>query len=971
MTTITGTNGAWGSHGAAPPPGQDGADGGDASQGADGESLSVFVTEETIQDLLGNNLLQVTSGAGGQGGSGSAANPGTPSGGTGGDGAIGGRGGDLLIDVTGISFSSVMTLLAYGGAGGGGGSGGQGGNGLAGIGGAAGLSADGSDSGDVLIRISDSVFTADARLDLLAIFAAGYKMGGYGRTGSSGDTPGNGGDGGKGGTGGTANIEVDGIWLPFHTAGTSHRIEVTGALGGLGGDGGRGGAATQVGSYGAGGRGGDGGRGSDVGISFTNNHLTGTAADEQMELEFILSGGRGGIGGLGGQGGTDLAETAAAGANGASGSANLTFAGNHIDGGAGTDSLTLTLWRSTFVDTDLGEVWDANGIGVIDVNLTTGIMTVGGQINTITGVENIYFRLEDSSYAPGGPLVDMPSTVYATGNSSANLLVASTWAAAAFSGEGGNDSLWGRDYNDYFQGGAGTDDLAGYGGDDTLLAGSGVDFLEGGDGQDYLDGGTGSDTMVGGGGDDTYVVDANGDIVNDLNGGGTDTVMTGLTWTLGTYIENLTLTGSANSRGTGNDLGNILTGNDGNNTLTGGLGDDSYFIQNTGDNVVEANGGGTDVIYSQVSYNLTGRFVETLVLTESATDAIGNSYANALFGNTVGNLLDGGGGADTLGGAAGDDTYMVNVASDVVIESADEGTDIVYASVSYVLSADIERLILTGTAANGTGNASNNAITGNDGNNVLDGDSGVDTLVGGLGNDTYHVDDSLDIVTEASGAGTDTVISSASYNLTGRVVENLTLTGVDDLTAIGNGVGNKLTGNTGNNLLDGGSGADTLTGGLGDDTYYVQATGDKVVEAGGQGADIIYASVSYTLTGRFVETLALTGSANINATGNSLANTLIGNAGANTLNGLGGNDILTGGLGADIFLFQLGSRTDTVTDFSADENDTINVNAYTGGVANDGLITQVGADTVINLGGGNVITVNNALQAEVLAHITW
>jgi len=108
-----------------------------------------------------------------------------------------------------------------------------------------------------------------------------------------------------------------------------------------------------------------------------------------------------------------------------------------------------------------------------------------------------------------------------------------------------------------------------------------------------------------------------------------------------------------------------------------------------------------------------------------------------------------------------------------------------------------------------------------------------------------------------------------------------------------------LLGQAGDDILDGGTGADTMTGGDGNDTYYVDASGDNVVEnsAAGGTQDVVFSSVSYSLTGRFVETLNLTGAGNINGTGNEGDQTINGNSGANTIAGLGGNDILNGGNG--------------------------------------------------------------------------
>ncbi len=188
---------------------------------------------------------------------------------------------------------------------------------------------------------------------------------------------------------------------------------------------------------------------------------------------------------------------------------------------------------------------------------------------------------------------------------------------------------------------------------------------------------------------------------------------------------------------------------------------------------------------------------------------------------------------------------------------------------------------------------------GNSGVNTLDGGAGADTLIGGLGSDTYFVDNIGDVVTELFNEGTDRIFATASHTLESNV-ENLILSGTSNINGIGNSLVNTILGNSGNNTLDGGVGADILQGGAGNDIYYVDNTGDVVTESLNQGVDGVFSNINYSLRINF-ENLVLTGSSNLNGTGNTLNNVITGNSGINTLDGGAGTDTLVGGLGNDTY----------------------------------------------------------------------
>jgi len=548
--------------------------------------------------------------------------------------------------------------------------------------------------------------------------------------------------------------------------------------------------------------------------------------------------------------------------------------------------------------------------------------------------------------------------------------------------------------------------------DDSLNGMGGNDTLRGGGGNDALDGGADADAMYGEAGDDTYYVDDAGDTSVELDGEGTDTVISSISFALGSqnqFIENLTLVGSGNISGTGNDLANIITGNAGNNVLFGGanadrmfggLGNDSYYVDNAGDTAIELTGQGTDSVFSSVNFELwaQSQHIETLTLIGAGNiDGGGNGLANTITGNAGNNVLNGGGGADRMVGGAGNDTYHVDNAGDTAVEWIGQGIDTVISSISFALKDQdqfLENLTLSGSGNNnGTGNGLANIINGNAGNNILNGawgddtlnggagndifndDGGVDRMVGGLGNDNYYVGNAGDTTIEVAGEGTDRVFSSVSYLLWNKSqhIENLTLIGTANIDGGGNGLANTITGNAGNNVLNGGGNADRMVGGLGNDTYYVDNFGDMTIELDGQGTDVVMASVGFAFRDKsqFIENLTLDGTGHIYGTGNGLDNTITGNAGNNvlngawgddTLNGGAGNDIFTGGTGADTFFFLGAGESDRITDF---ENGIDTMAIGLGVTSFAGItVTDSGADAILSFG-TNTVTLENFDHALV------
>jgi len=619
-----------------------------------------------------------------------------------------------------------------------------------------------------------------------------------------------------------------------------------------------------------------------------------------------------------------------------------------LDGGLGTDTLIGGLGNDVFVfDGSADTFVELSGEGTDRVDTALSYTLAAG-----SNIENLTL-LGTAAINGGGNELDN----VVRGNGAANML----------SGLDGNDSLFG-------------------------LAGN--DRIDGGLGNDSLDGGAGNDTMNGGAGDDVYVVGSTGDVVNETiaGSGGTDTVQSSISYTLGADVENLTLTGTAAINGTGNASGNAITGNGaanvlnggggndtldggaGNDVMAGGAGDDVYVVDSSGDVVNETTAGsdGVDTVQSSISYTL-GANVENLRLTEAAAiNGTGNDLDNAITGNGGGNVLDGGVGNDTMDGGAGNDTLLGGSGNDVLYSYSDpseggadsidggDGDDYIYDYDYY--GSD--------TLIGGNGN---DTILSNWGNDLLNGGSGDDRLeewelgYSDANNDTMH-----------GGAGNDTLISlDGNDSLTGGDDNDLIFAGSDNDSAYGdagddtiNGEAGDdvLVGGLGNDSLDGGEGNDSLAGGAGDDVYGVDSTGDVVDEtmAGSGGVDTVQSWISYTL-GAGIENLTLLGAAAINGTGNTLSNRIIGNSGANTLSGLDGNDTIDGADGADSILG--GAGNDSLVGGAG--NDTLSggtgVDTLVGGLGDDVYLFDGTADPIVELAGEGTDRVDTALSYTLAA----
>ena len=543
--------------------------------------------------------------------------------------------------------------------------------------------------------------------------------------------------------------------------------------------------------------------------------------------------------------------------------------------------------------------------------------------------------------------------------------------ADTIDGGAGTDNINGRGGDDVLLGGAGDDTIIGGTGNDSLDGGAGDDHLYGygglwsGEspndqqeaGNDTLRGGTGNDQLYGGQGDDLYLYDRGdgGDTIFETPnaaGGGTDTLRLGTgilpqdvtlyqdginliividasnqQITVANYfasddekIERIEFDGGNGAVWTAADIATRTVPPGLANTLTGTTGNDVYTVDNSQDVIVEAVNGGTDTVYSSVSYTLPGN-VENITLTGVLNiNATGNRDANILIGNAGNNVISGyyddhtGGdyGDDTAYGGLGDDDYY-NIAN--IVEYANGGYDTMHTwERSDVLPDNVERMVVRGAWFD-TYNP--NSYVGNSLDNVLDvagvsstiidGGAGADQMIwtwtdkgiSGLKNEVTFVIDNPGDTWEVLSPGAIVTLQS-SLNGTyawGNGVSSYISTATGYVEIIGNGDANTMSAQ----FAAAGS---RLVGGAGDDRYILNSNIDAVVELAGEGTDTIeWTGVGTTaVMADNIERIELDYSAlAAGAQGNALDNTMIGNSSDNVLDGGAGNDTMMGGAGNDTY----------------------------------------------------------------------
>jgi len=485
----------------------------------------------------------------------------------------------------------------------------------------------------------------------------------------------------------------------------------------------------------------------------------------------------------------------------------------------------------------------------------------------------------------------------------------------------------GSDGDDVLEGGMANNTLEGGAGDDVLKGFMGDDYLVGGDGDDILAGMGSGDTLTGGAGRDTFVqnfTDTGHDIITDFNPS-EDTI---------------------ELRGVHNSHNVSVTSIDGGTLIDSGTGN-TLFVANIAPDQLGAN---NVTIEGQALALGPGDTLES-TLRDVGAELQGDTLN--LRGFTGSQTFTGGAGDDTLSGGDGDDT-LIGGAGDDTLDGGDQKD---------VLEGGAGDDLLKGGRQNDTldGGAGDDILAGGQGKDTLVGGEGDDILSGGRGDDTLTGGAGADTFAQSFGeTGVDTITdfnpSEDTINLKGfggiENVSRLSVTEVDGGTVISAGEGNTL-------LLEGVT-PDQL--GVGNVTIDGEA-----LSPGTSGSDL--SSVIGDLTGVSDEAPAdvtlIGGGGRDTLEGGAGDDVLKGGTGDDTLEGGAGDDTLEGGRGADTFIQDFGQPgEDTITDFNPNQDviDFSGLNDF-----EDISISEVDGSTLISVGEGNTLTINNITPDQLSA----
>lgn len=548
-----------------------------------------------------------------------------------------------------------------------------------------------------------------------------------------------------------------------------------------------------------------------------------------------------------------------------------------VDGGGGNDALVVD-WSNTY---GLNLNWYGPG--------QTSVLTYSGYPSTVTltirNVEFLSLRAGSSNDAmsvhnnavahfDGGAGNDRFYGDFSASTQNIRFVLNETAnAVSAFEGQGSSITNVERVH---ILGGAGYDDLTGGSGSDTLSGGGGRNTLKGGDGYDTLYS-IGIDTVDGGAGYDSWVGDYAGQTNFTYVSDGSYALSNG---TRVQNVEDFTLTTQS---GDDNFSVALLNGVESYQSFSiyAGEGFDRMSIDWSGGRYAQSGSWyGASALFLRNGMTSDQIFADGI---DQLTLKLGGGNDQFEFSNGVAQI-DGGGGMDraiaNFQFSTADISFRLNEAAGGVSTFIGQGSTL----------TNVEAVGITAGSGNDvlTGGKYDDGLTGGAGSDMIDGGAGNDYLDGGDGIDTLsYLSATAGITVSLRVTGAQATGGAGNDNISG--FENIH----------GSRYTDHLTGDNGNNVIDGWWGGDTMVGLRGDDIYIVDHALDNVVEVAGQGNDMIYSFVSYSLVGRDVETLVLSGDGALNATGNDLANVLIGNADANALNGGAGADVLNGGGGAD------------------------------------------------------------------------